>query len=123
MLVGANTTISSGGGGEVTKVPEGGSINITCTSTGVPVPTITWTFDNMAAAPFDYTYSTTIFGATSESGNQVDFTLGHVVSTLLVENPQYPAHQGQYVCTGRSSYARHMFISSDFIALVVQGIR
>ena len=38
------TSVGSGDG--VVSVSEGGNVDISCTSTGVPVPTITWTFDN-----------------------------------------------------------------------------
>ena len=115
-LVGANTTVTSS---EV-SVMEGGSVSLSCTATGVPVPTISWSLNN-TAAPFTQTDSTTDFSATSETSDQVSFALGCVVSTLLVVSAQYPAHQGEYVCTGSNSYAGNTTITSAVITLQVQG--
>ncbi len=53
LLVDANTAISDGFTSMVTVV-EGRDVDISCTSTGVPVPTITWTLNNQTT-PFRQT--------------------------------------------------------------------
>ena len=79
---------------------EGGNINISCTSTGVPIPNITWTFNNQLTS---YLQSD-IYTNYSVNYNTVDYGLavfpGSVVSTLHIVNAQYPADGGVYVCTG-----------------------
>ena len=105
------------------KVLEGRRINITCTATGVPTPTVFWTFNTTTTPPFNQIDAFTDFRAISVSSDQVDLILGRVVSTLLVVNPRYPAHQGVYTCLGRNSYAGtgNININLAVITLQVQG--
>ena len=118
--VSANTTRVSSGAGEVVRVMEGGSVNISCTSTGVPTPTISWTLNNMAA-PFNHTDSSTEFRAYSPSSQVAVITEGSVVSTLQLESPQYPAHEGVYVCEGSNTHAGSTSTSSVSISVLVLG--
>ncbi len=115
----ANTAISDGFNSMVTVV-EGGDVNISCTSTGVPVPTITWTLNNQTT-PFSQTDVSTDFSITIErdSSNYLVpvITSGNLVSTLHIVNAQYPSHDGVYECTGNSDTGRTSFHT---ITLTVQ---
>ncbi len=119
LLVDANTTISDGFTNMVTVV-EGGDVDISCTSTGVPVPTITWTLNNQTT-PFSQTDVSTDFSIRIErdsSSNLVPvITSGNLVSTLHIVNAQYPSHDGVYECTGDSDTGG---TSSHTITLTVQ---
>ncbi len=98
----ANTAISDGFTSMVTVI-EGGDVDISCTSTGVPVPTITWTLNNQTT-PFNQTDVSTDFSIIFERDNSNTLvpviTSGNLVSTLHIVNTQYPSHDGVYECTG-----------------------
>ena len=99
LTVDPNTTIV---GNSVVRVVEGGSVNISCISTGVPVPIITWKLNNHIAS-FSQTDVSTDFSARviRQGGTLVpELTSGNIVSTLHLENTQYPAHNGVYECIG-----------------------
>ena len=70
---------------------EGESGNISCVSSGVPVPTISWTLSGHIT-PFEQSDQSTDVSVSGASG--------HLVSTLHLVNIQYPAHDGVYRCTG-----------------------
>ena len=96
------STIISGGASMVT-VSEGGSVDISCISTGVPVPTITWRLNNQAT-PFNQTDMTTTADIRVNINFGVDTIInGSVVSTLHIVNAQYPGHDGVYECIGDNS--------------------
>ena len=101
LSVGANTSVSSGTD-DVLTVIEGESVDISCTSTGAPVPTISWTFGDLM----------TSFRQTDSP------TPGSVVSTLHLVNTSYPAHDGVYVCTGSNV----LMSSSASITVLVLGM-
>ena len=98
--VDASTTVN--GGASVVTVSEGGSVDISCTSTGVPAPTITWRLNNQTV-PFNQTDVTTPTDVTVNNFMVDTITNGSVVSTLHIVNPQYPAHDGVYECIGDNS--------------------
>ncbi len=104
LLVDANTAISDGFTSMVTVV-EGKDVDISCTSTGVPVPTITWTLNNQTT-PFNQTDVSTDFSVKIEKDNSntlvPDITSGNIVSILHIVNAQYPSHDGVYECIGDS---------------------
>ena len=99
LAVDPNTTIV---GSSVVRVAEGGSVNISCISTGVPVPIITWKFNNLFVS-FSQTDVITGFEVIviRQGGTLVpEVTSGNIVSTLHIEGFQYPAHNGTYECIG-----------------------
>ena len=85
---------------------EGYDINISCTSTGGPIPTVSWTFNKQ---PINFEQSDIIKPATGTSARQSDGTFlnivthGNVMSTLHIKNAQCSTHTGLYTCTGRNS--------------------
>ena len=117
--VGPSTSVSSKA--DVVSVSEGGSVDISCTSTGVPVPTISWTLNNMAT-PFNRTDSFTDHSVFIQRAGSVAITAGRVVSTLHIVNPLYPADEGVYVCIGLNTHARVTSNSSDMIRVQVLGM-
>ena len=94
--------VDASGGASVVTVSEGGSVDISCTSTGVPAPTITWRLNNQTV-PFNQTDVTTPTDVTVNNFMVDTITNGSVVSTLHIVNPQYPAHDGVYECIGDNS--------------------
>ena len=102
----ANTSVISTGestGANVVYFIEGENRNISCISTGTPVPTITWTF-NSQSTPFTQTDHLTDHNViVTGSGTALVATIvtpGNVVSTLHIVNAQYPTNSGEYVCSG-----------------------
>ena len=89
----ANTTVDGEG---AVAVIEGGSVDISCTSTGVPAPNITWKLNN-ESVPFHRTDITT--PATFMAGSA---TLGKVVSTLHIVRVRPLLHLGVYQCIGNN---------------------
>ena len=81
-------------------------MDISCKSTGGPVPTITWTFNNQ---PTTFSQTDVITQVTTEAVRQPDgffvsiVTSGNVISTLHIVDAQYPTHDGVYTCTGNNS--------------------
>ena len=93
-------------------------MDISCTSTGVPVPTISWILNNQIT-PFNQT------DISQDLELDIDGTLlteGNVVSTLHIERAQYPAHDGVYECTGINSHAGVPSTSTVMITVQVQGM-
>ena len=103
---------------------EGDNVNISCSSAGVPIPTITWTLRDQPT-PFEQTDVQTdivIFRIRDDNGDLVaDITPGSLESTLQIVNAQYPAHDGVYQCTGSNSHAGQNFSQSVTITVQVQG--
>ena len=117
--VDASTTVN--GGASVVTVSEGGSVDISCTSTGVPAPTITWRLNNQTV-PFNQTDVTTPTDVTVNNFMVDTITNGSVVSTLHIVNPQYPAHDGVYECIGDNSNGGSAPPGIANITVQVQGI-
>ena len=106
-------------------VHGGDGINISCTSTGGPVPTITWSVNNQ---PTNFTQTDIITQPRSTPIRQEDGTFksiitpGNVVSALHIVNPQYPTHDGVYICAGRNSIGDIATTNSVNITVQVQGM-
>ena len=119
-----NTTINEGQDKSVT-ISEGNSIDISCKSTGGPVPSITWTFNNQ---PTTFNQTDVITQATTEAVLQMDGTFvsivtpGNVISTLHIVDAQYPTHDGVYTCTGNNSMDASDNTSSVYITVQVQSM-
>ena len=87
-------------------IQEGDSVNITCFSSGNPVPTISWYLGD-SLAPFPDWDSAEEFQAvvTGQTGiGQFAFTEGNITSVLQITNAVYPAHDGVYTCVGLNSH-------------------
>jgi len=99
------------------SVLEGGAVDISCNSTGGPIPSITWTINNQ----------NTNFSQSDDdtnpivSTNPVTITSGYAVSTLHIVNAQYPTHNGMYTCTGTNTISGTVQTSSASITVQVQG--
>ena len=89
-------------GSSVVRVVEGGSVNISCISTGVPVPIITWKLNNLITSFSQTDVSTDFSARVIRQGETLvpEVTSGNIVSTLHIEGAQYPAHNGIYECIG-----------------------
>ena len=85
-------------------IDEGQSVNVSCNSTGIPTPNITWTFNNQTTS-FTQTDVYTDINVTITGESAVEVTQGNVVSTLHIVNLQYPSTTGDYVCSGSSNRA------------------
>ena len=100
-------------------------MDISCKSTGGPVPTITWTFNNQ---PTTFSQTHNITQATTEAVRQPDGTFvsivipGNVISILHIVDAQYPTHDGVYKCTGNNSMNASDNTSSVTITVQVQGM-
>ena len=101
-------------------------MDISCKSTGGPVPTITWTFNNQLT---NFSQTDVITQATTtEPVRQPDGTFlstvtpGNVISTLYIVDAQYPTHDGVYTCTGNNSMDVSTTTSSVDITIEVQGM-
>ena len=117
---GAPTTMNLNG---TVTIQEGDSVNITCNSTGNPVPTISW-YLGTSPAPFSQSGSVQNFSAviTGPAGNRMlNFTEGNITSVLQITNAVYPAHDGDYTCVGLNSHREVDSESNATITVQVQG--
>ena len=109
-LVDADTSVS---GGERTRYSNGESVNLACTVTGAPLPTIIWNFKGMNETRFRQTDSSigvdlmhTTFRSTDFLGlpyNRTVVVPGIAMSTLHIENMTYPEDDGVYNCIGSNT--------------------
>ena len=101
------------------SVIEGGALSISCTSTGAPTPAIVWEL-NGQPAPYTPTEAMTIAQAqlvgTAGGGLTPNVTLGRITSDILINNAQYPADNGIYVCFGSNDD----FNGNDSVEISVQ---
>ena len=118
---GANTTVTSN---STVVLSEGDNVNISCSSAGVPIPTITWTLRDQTTRfeQIDVPINIDITRVRDNNDDLVpDVTPGSLESTLHIVNAQYPAHDGVYQCTGSNSHAGQNFSQSVTITVQVQG--
>ena len=106
--------------GPTVTVLEGDSVDISCTSTGVPTPSITWSFNN-TAAPFEQTDTVVDVKATILAPGQFTVDPGTITSELHIVSASYPDHDGVYTCVGVNSEDAVFTSSSAFITVQVQG--
>ena len=103
---------------------EGNNANITCSSSGEPYPTISWTLRDQSTR-FDQTDITTerlILRVRNAQDELVpEFTSGSTLSTLHIVNAQYPADNGVYQCTGLNYHGGENFTHTEEIIVQVQG--
>ena len=119
VAVGAVTSVS--GGADVVTVNEGENLDVSCTSTGIPIPTISWTLSDRATR-FSQTNSSTNHSTRISSGGDFEVTPGSATSKLHIVNARYPADEGVYVCTGSNSHAGVTLTTSARIRAQVLGI-
>ena len=100
---------------------EGENVELSCNSTGIPVPTITWTLNNQSI-PLTQTDVSTDHSVTAKADQAPVVTHGNVVSTVQIVNAQYPEDYGDYVCTGSSNDGVTTISSSATITVNVPGI-
>ena len=103
-------------------IQEGDSVNITCFSSGNPVPTISWYLGD-SLAPFPDWNSVEEFQAVVTGNRQFAFTEGNITSVLQITNAVYPAHDGVYTCVGLNSHRGRDNTSNATITVQVQGMR
>lgn len=111
-LVVPSTNINSESGSfGVVIVNESRSVNLSCSSDGVPIPSITWTLHDRTTS---FTQMDTIMEHNMSAG-------GMIVSILKIVNPQYPIHDGEYQCIGSNTYRGDTRSSTDTIRVHIQG--
>ena len=110
VLVAVSIRIS---GNSRVQLDEGGSVNISCTGTGIPVPTITWTANNQ---PTPY-MQTDIFSDYSAI-SAIEVTQGSVKSTLHIVNG---AFGGEFACFGSNTHTGITETSSAIITILYLG--
>ena len=100
------------------RVEEGGSVNISCSSTGLPTPTISWKLNNQSVA---LTPTETLIDPKPRLSQHIvlDVMLGSILSTIEIIDAQYPDDDGVYTCTGTNNA---MNVSTFSIQLQVLGM-
>ena len=101
------------------EVMEGGSVNITCTSTGIPTPTIEWELvsGSLPFTPVDAALVDPMIAQVSP----LMFNEGSLTSVLPITNAVFPDHQGTYRCTGANTRDRAASSNNDTVQVTVLG--
>ena len=111
-------------GGSLIAVAEGNTISITCRSSGVPTPNVTWEF-NSAQLSLNTIESRDPSQARvdrNDSGIYVPITvLGNLTSMLEITNAQYLNHDGVYTCIG-SNDDLMVVTTSAMVTVQVHGM-
>ena len=121
--VDANTTANNRSA--VVIVLEGSSLILSCTSTGAPVPSIEWEFNNQSLAiiPSESVIESNAEHVRNASGSLVpDVTIGRITSSIEIVAARYPHDQGNYICIG-SNDNEMLVTSEDTIVVQVVGKR
>ena len=106
-------------GSTIATVLEGESVDISCTSSGNPIPTISWELDG-SPAPFPQSDSVTRYPPTVPNFGEFRFTTGSVTSELKITGVN-TSHEGEYTCTARNSHRGVESSTSSTITVRVLG--
>ena len=77
---------------------EGNSINISCTSVGIPTPTIVWMMNDQQV--HFISIEVIIQPQIAINGFLQDIMLGRITSSIEIVNAQFPRDEGMYTCVG-----------------------
>jgi len=100
---------------------EGNStdLEISCTSSGNPIPTISWELHG-SPAPFPQSDTVTRYPPTVPNFGEFSFTAGSVTSELKITGVN-TSHEGEYTCTARNSHRGVESSTSSTITVHVMG--
>ena len=100
------------------SVDEGSSVNISCNSSGVPTPSVTWERNNQ---PLMLVPTERVVDQVPQLSNNIlfDIMLGSILSSIEVVDAQYLGDDGVYTCIGTNDYANG---SSSEIHVQVVGM-
>ena len=106
---------------------EGGSVILSCTSVGAPVPTITWEFNSQPVQiiPTETVIQSVATLVRSDPNDQdsplvPNIVTGSITSSIQIVNASYPEDEGVYTCIG-SNDNQMLNISEDTITLQITG--
>ena len=123
--VDANTTANNRSA--VATVFEGGSVILSCTSVGAPVPTITWEFNNQSVQiiPMESIAQSQATLVRSDPNDQnsafvPNIITGNINSNIEIVGASYPEDDGIYTCIGSNDNLM-VNTSEDTITLQVIG--
>jgi hypothetical protein len=106
---------------EKVSLRQGESLTLSCSSTGVPLPTISWSV-NGQIVNFDRIDQSTEPSLFIHTPRYTSATLGIVNSTIRIEDIQYLADDGVYLCTGSIVHAGGEDTSSASLIVDVLGM-
>ena len=101
------------------SVDEGSSVNISCNSSGLPTPSVTWERNNQ---PLMLVPTERVVDQVPRLSNNIlfDIMLGSILSSIEVVDAQYPGDDGVYTCIGTNDNANG---SSSNIHVQVVGMQ
>ena len=101
--------------GRTVYAASNSSVNISCTSVGIPLPAVTWTIGKYNPTPFR---ETSVFTEIMYYPARKSFISGSVVSTLHITR----VSNATYTCTGVNEYPGGSGRTSDRVMVYVLGI-
>ena len=101
-------------------VVEGGSVDITCTSTGILTPTIAWELVDTDPLPFMPVDGTPVDPVITQV-SPLMYTDGSLTLVLSITNAVFPTHEGMYRCTGTNSHNGVSATGVATVQVIVQG--
>ena len=103
---------------------QGQSVDVTCTATGAPRPTVRWTFNGQNVTQFNQTVQ--LIQMRVRIMNESNFLSasvrdGYAISTLHIVNIQ-PSDEGVYMCIGSNTGSAVTTTSISEFTLLIEGI-
>jgi hypothetical protein len=107
-------------GANMVTLRAGGIFRISCTASGIPIPTISWTLNGQVTHldRIDTTFDPKVV---AEGSRIISVTPGRVKSILITMNIQYPTDDGLYMCTAFSTHLGMRMTSSATLSVEVLG--